>query len=153
MSSVLFQPYRVALLSRSLSNVWRGYGSAIFLEFGPLSPTSKSDGSPGQSQGEYTLMIEWSWRIEGPRSILCGSWSDEQEWIDVFDSLIGRKVTDVALYGRLSEVTLALEGERFITSFMTAEGQPAWTIFQRSGNGRSPTSISVIDGHVEESAE
>lgn len=98
-------------------------------------------------------MIEWSWRIEGPRSILCGSWSDEQEWIDVFDSLIGRKVTDVALYGRLSEVTLALEGERFITSFMTAEGQPAWTIFQRSGNGRSPTSISVIDGHVEESAE
>ncbi|NLS03244.1 hypothetical protein HGP14_07645 [Rhizobium sp. P32RR-XVIII] len=74
-------------------------------------------------------MIEWSWRIETVNAILCGSFSDEEYWALAFDDLVGRAVADVALFGRLPELTISLFDNRYITSFMTAEGQPQWTIF------------------------
>lgn len=53
-----------------VSHVWRGHGSALFIELGELAPTRRRDGSPGHSEGEIGLMVEWSWRIEDERSIL-----------------------------------------------------------------------------------
>lgn len=74
-------------------------------------------------------MIEWSWRIESEGAILCGSWSDEEGWAEVFQSLVGRAVEDVSIHGRLPELSIALAGGLYVASFMTAEGQPVWTIF------------------------
>ncbi len=97
-------------------------------------------------------MIEWSWRIESEDAILCGSWSDEEGWDRVFKSLIGRKVQDALIYGRLPELSIALTGGLYVASFMTAEGQPAWTIF---GGSDEPNSgcIAVRDGKVCEDFE
>lgn len=78
-------------------------------------------------------MIEWSWRIEEERSILCGSWSDEELWAKSFARLLGQHVTDLTTFGRLPEVMLSLSGGLHISSFMTAEGDPAWTLFDRRG--------------------
>jgi len=68
------------LISMPVTHVWRGAGSALFLEFGALTQRMRRDGSAGNARGEVTLMIEWSWRIEAPDSILCGSWSDVLAW-------------------------------------------------------------------------
>lgn len=147
-SSDLFDTYSTALVSQPLSAIGRGFGSAIFLEFGRLSPFLRRDGSLGSPKGERSIMIEWSWRIESEDAILCGSWSDEGSWGNVFGSLIGRSVETVSVFGRLPELSIALSGGFRVASFMTAEGQPAWTIFDNT-NGESGTHwISVRDGKI-----
>ncbi|WP_245505919.1 hypothetical protein [Rhizobium sullae] len=118
------------------------------MEFGRLSPRVKRDGSVGNSQGDYTVMIEWSWRIESEDAIVCGSWSDEEGWEKVFKSLIGRQVQDVSMYGRLPELSIALTGGLYVASFMTAEGQPAWTIFDGFDEQHKSDCIAVRDGKV-----
>ena len=74
-----FEDIAIPLVGLPVSHSWRVHGSDIFLEFAKFSPPSRlrRDGSPCAPRGEMGLMIEWSWRIEGRRSILCGSWSDE----------------------------------------------------------------------------
>jgi hypothetical protein len=154
MPGSVFEKYRTALVAQSLSSVWRGYGSAIFLEFGKLSARVRRDGSVGKnSGGEYTVMIQWSWRIENENSIVCGSWSDDKNWASVFTSLVGRKVQDVSLYGRIPELSIELSGGMYVASFMTADGQPAWTIIDRALGDAKSRFISVENGKVREGVD
>jgi hypothetical protein len=128
-----FEDFAIPLIGLPVSRSWRGYGSAIFLEFGRLSPPSwlRRDGSPGEPEGEMGLMIEWSWRFEGRRSILCGSWSDEERWPRALACLTWASVAGASLFGRLPEIDVALTGGLHVVSLMTAQGDPAWTLFDR----------------------
>lgn len=125
--------FRGAARGLTVTHVWRGHGSTLCIELGPLSPTNCHDGSSGEPKGAIGLMIEWSWRIEDGRSIACGSWSDEVLWPPTFGRLIGRKVEDLSMFGGLPEVMLSLAGDLRVSSFMTAEGDPAWVLFDRRG--------------------
>ncbi|MCY1640677.1 hypothetical protein [Methylorubrum sp. SL192] len=125
--------FRAAACGLAVAHVWRGHGSALLVELGALTSTTRRDGSPGEPQGEIGLMIEWSWRIEDGRSIVCGSWSDEDLWPPTFAHLLGRTVQNLSMFGRLQEVVLSLAGDLHVASFMTAEGDPAWTLFDRRG--------------------
>lgn len=116
-----------------VSHVWRGYGSALFIELGKLTPSTRRNGSPGEAAGEFEMMIESSWRIEEQSSILCGSWSDEELWAPSFARLLGQHVEDLVTFGRLPELMLSLSGGLHVSSFTTAEGDPAWTLFDRRG--------------------
>jgi hypothetical protein len=133
------EDFQAAARGMIVSHVWRGYGSALFLEFGELTPSYRRDGSIGQPTGELELAIEWSWRIEDERSILCGSWSEEELWRPTFDRLVGREVVGLSLFGRLPEVLASLSGPLYVASFMTAEGDPEWTLFDR----RTPEVVSL----------
>lgn len=135
----LIEDFRAAACGLAVAHVWRGHGSALFVELGALTPTTRRDGSPGEPQGKIGLMIEWSWRIEDGRSIICGSWGDEDLWPPTFARLLGRTVQNLSVFGRLPEVVLSLAGDLHVTSFMTAEGDPAWTLFDR----RSPRPVAV----------
>jgi hypothetical protein len=121
------------LVGLPVSTVWRGHGSALFLEFGNLTPRLRSSGRPAETEGEMGLMIEWSWRIEQGNSIRCGSWSDESKWGLVFRELVGRRITHLTTYGILPEISLTLDTDVRVSSYMTAEGDPAWVIFDRRG--------------------
>jgi len=146
-----FSLFTETLVGLPVSRVWQGYGSAIFLEFGRLHSTRKRDGQPGSPRGEWSLFIEWSWRIEGKRRIWCGSWSDGERWPRAFSRLQNGMVASVSLVGRLPEVHLALTNGLHVLSMMTAEGDPAWALTKRE-NGAS-RSITVTAGrlHMEES--
>src|SRR5687767_6475671 len=90
------------LVGMTVSHLWRGYGSAIFLEFGALSPGSvRRDGTPGNPIGEIAIGIEWSWRIEEETSIICGSWSKEELCEPAFDLIRNAQVTGLSLFGRI----------------------------------------------------
>ncbi|MDE1993540.1 MAG: hypothetical protein KGI75_13630 [Rhizobiaceae bacterium] len=93
-------------------------------------------------------MIEWSWRIESQDAILCGSWSDEEGWEEIFKSLVSREVQEVSIHGRLPELLIALTGGLYVASFMTAEGQPEWTIFDRRSEQRKFGWVEVRDGKI-----
>jgi hypothetical protein len=134
-----------SLIGKQVAHIWRGHGSAIFLEFGALTPWMRRSGLPGNPHGELSLMIEWSWRIEKPRSIMGGSWSEERHWPKFFGQLVGTKVAKVEVFGVLPEIMVWLDNGLRITSFMTADGQPSWAII-----GRIPQigSLSVKRGKL-----
>lgn len=54
---------------------------------------------------------------------------------------------------RLPELSIALEGGLYVASYMTAEGQPAWTVFDGSSEQRKSGWIAVRDGKVCEDSE
>jgi hypothetical protein len=136
-----FKRIAADLVGMKVSHLWRGYGSAIFLEFGTLSPSRvvRRDGSPGNPKGEMTIRVEWSWRIEDATSIICGSWSEEEFWEPAFDLVRNSSVTGLSLFGRIPEIDLAITEDRHLLSFMTSEGQPEWSLSDR----RSETYISL----------
>jgi hypothetical protein len=129
----MFEAFVAPLAGLPVAHVWRGYGSAIFLELGALTPQARLDGSPGEPQGEMGLMIEKSWRIEGRRSILCGSFDDEARWSRAFACLTEARVVGATTFGRLPEIDLALSTGVHVVSLMTAAGEPSWTLFDRYG--------------------
>jgi hypothetical protein len=133
--------FRDALIGQPLSHSWRGYGSAIFLEFGQLTPVLRRDGTAGNPDGEVGLGIEWSWRFERHRSILGGSWSSEARWPRLLSAPIGQVVTDVLFTGVLPEIVVYLSGGYRVHSFMTESSQPAWFLILKS-EGRRTLSVS-----------
>jgi hypothetical protein len=143
-----FETFTRPLLGLPISHIWNGYGSAIFFEFGLLNPSfrRRRDGSHGNPTGEFTLMIEWSWRIEGKRRIWCGSWSDEERWGRMFLKLQNARVAAVSLTGRLPEIDIALDNGLHVVSFMTAEGDPEWGLLKRYGE--ETTSVGVAAGRL-----
>jgi hypothetical protein len=141
-----FEAFSSPLLGLPVSRVWQGYGSAIFLEFGRLHCTRKRDGQPGSPRGEWTLMIEWSWRVEGKRRIWCGSWSDGERWPRVFARLQGATVMSVKLTGRLPEVEISLSNGLHLLSMMTTQSDPDWALIRRQDGGS--TSMRVVAGRL-----
>jgi hypothetical protein len=55
-------------------------------------------------------------------------------WEPTFDLLGNRAVVDLSVVGRLPEVVVALAEHRYVSSFMTAEGDPSWALFDRRGD-------------------
>ncbi|MGJ4907313.1 hypothetical protein [Bradyrhizobium sp. HKCCYLS2033] len=143
----LLRTFRDPLIGLPLSHVWRGAGSAIFLEFGHLTGRTRRDGTLGNPEGEFGLMIEWSWRIEDNSSILCGSWSEESLWAATFDHIRNKTVVEFSVVGRLPEIAVGLSDELYVTSFMTAEGDPAWVLFDRRED--VVRTLGVRQGRVE----
>jgi len=130
-AQIIFDKIADDLRGMELTHFWRGHGSAIFMEFGTLSPRRRLDGSLGNAQGEISLMIQWSWRIENSTSITCGSWSDEKLWEAIFKRLVGSKALGLTIFGRLPEVDLEVEKNQHVVSFSTTDGQPQWSLFDR----------------------
>lgn len=124
-------PFIDALVGKVAAHVWRGHGSALFIEFGELTPSKRRNGTEGNPEGELTLMIEWSWRVERPQSILGGSWSSVGKWPGMFKQIIGATVESVQIFGRLPEISVGLSNGLHVVSFMTAEGQPEWSVLTR----------------------
>jgi hypothetical protein len=145
-SASALQTFRDGLIGLPLSHLWRGYGSAIFLEFGRLTTRTRRSGEAGNPKGELGLMIQWSWRIENTTSILCGSWSKEHLWEPTFDLLREKAVVELSVVGRLPEIVVGLTEGLYVSSFMTGEGNPEWCLFDRRGNNLR--TLNVLDGDL-----
>lgn len=119
-----FQKMTRRLVGLPVSEVRRGFSSAIFFEFGELSRNGTK-----HARGEATAMLEWSWRVEKARSVMFGSFSGERKIAHGLRTLVGRKLLDVAVEGRLPELVISLSGGLWVHSFTTVEGHPRWTLF------------------------
>ena len=115
----LFLDFKRGLIDLPVSHLWTGYGSTLFLELGNLTPRILHNGKDGKPNGEMSIMIQWSWRIEGRKSIICGSWSDEHDWVRGLSLLRNKTITDVSLFGRLPEIDIAFSNGAHCLSFMT----------------------------------
>jgi hypothetical protein len=126
-----FEDFTEPLIGLPVSHVWQGYGSALFFEFGQLTPRVRRDGSQGNPSGEMSLFIQEGWRIEGKRRIWCGSWSEKERLAKVLKPVQGLSVTSIAMFGRLGEIDLCLSNGLHILSFKTTEGDPDWSLENR----------------------
>ncbi len=144
----VFESMRLGLIGMPVSLLWRGYGSAIFLEFGELTPNGKRrSGSDRHPIGEFSIGIEWSWRIENSLSIVCGSWSDEGGWDQAFDLIRNIQLAELVLYSRLPELDLAFANQHHLLSFNTSDGQPDWFIIDR--RSQEHITLMVDNGQLE----
>jgi hypothetical protein len=117
-----------------VASAWRGHGSALFLELGRIPTPRTATATARHPRGEASIMIEWSWRVERRGSIAFGSFSSDARIDTGIASLAGPSVLGVAVVGRLPELSVALSDGRHLQSFMTAAGQPAWTVFLPDGS-------------------
>ena len=131
------------LLGLRVSRAWRGHGSVVFLELGKLRKVL----SGRNPKGDATIMIEWSWRIETAGGIRSGSWSSERRLSNGISDLQGRRVVAVTVAGRLPEVEVELTGGRWLRSFMTDQGQPAWAVFLTDGTWLCVERSHVVHDH------
>jgi len=123
-----------------VSHAWRGHGSALFLELGKLKENPKGN----NLNGEQTIMIEWSWRVEGKNSIIVGSWSQNEEIDKVPDLFIGKVIERVEFFGRLPELNIEFSNVLWLLSFMTEDGDPEWSIKLKNGEW-----LGVSDGEFQ----
>lgn len=141
-----FESFASSLIGLRLSYIWRGYGSAIFIECGELQPVATRDGSLGHPEGEVSLGVEWSWRIEDQSAIRCGSWSEEHLWEPAFDTLRNSEIFRCELFGALPEVAITTKGGIRFTSFSTTDGQPQWHLVDRRDG--PPRWFTVREGRL-----
>src|SRR4028119_1531107 len=99
-----------------VSRAWLGYGSAIFLELGALT-TGKY--KSGRQHGEACIMLEWSWRVERPKSVFFGSWSHDKKIDNRLSKLERLSILDITVASRLPELVVQLSGGLWIHSFTT----------------------------------
>ncbi len=120
------------IIGMSVSRAWRGYGSAIFLEIGKLTRETRRL-KDGQEllivRGQYGIMLEWSWRVERPKSIYFGSWSTDRIINNRLSGLKGKTILAIETEGRLPELIVQLSEGLWVHSFETSEGQPGWCLF------------------------
>ena len=118
------------IIDLPVAHAWRGHGSTIFLELGQLQTgRTRKDGSIGNAKGEFTVFIDPNWRIEGKRSIICGSDDTNRAIENALQSLIGNRIVGIATFGHLQELEITL-GDRILATFSAWKGQPGWTIHQ-----------------------
>ena len=120
-----------SFIGLELSRPWRGHGSALFAEIGPLSQTYERTNHPKAERG---LEFSWCWRVESSRSILFGSSSSDRRITHGVASLAGLTIEGISLCGRLPELRVQLSGGRWITSFAASESQPDWSVFLPDGS-------------------
>jgi hypothetical protein len=147
MNGHLFEARRQRLRGMELTYAWKGYGSAYFLEFGDLKygffPNGKHRNFPN---GEMSVFLSWSWRVECGNNIVCGSWSDDDDWKTVFDGLLGATIVDVTHFGRLPEIEIELSNGFRLLSFMTVEDGPDWSISSRKPDGTKEMYLQWREG-------
>ena len=113
------------LLGRKVAEPWKGYGSAIFLEIGPLRPT---DTARRHREGAGCIALEWDWRVEGGRRILFGSSDSRPKIEDGISRLEGAMVQTIGLAGEVPELLIHFDNGHRLRSMAMTTGDPQWTI-------------------------
>jgi len=124
------------LIGLPVTHAWKGYGTALFLEFGNLRPGgTRQDGSLRNPCGDVGLSLSRGWRIEGKHSILCSFMTEELQWPKLLACLARGTVASVATSDRLPEISVKLSTGLHIVSLTVERLYPDWAIFDYCSRG------------------
>jgi hypothetical protein len=123
-----FSNLMMPFIGLPVTRCFRGGGTAVVMDFGDLFEVDSGPRRPSL-RGRAHLLVEWSWRVEGPRSIRFGSWTTDRRMENGLRGLEGKSIVSIGLDGRLPELVIELSGKVWFHSFHTAEGQPQWAFF------------------------
>jgi hypothetical protein len=126
-----------ALKGARISHVWRGYGSALFVECGRLSESqvSRKDGSSGNPKGQWSIGLECDWRIEAESCVVCGSHDEKATWAKTLASLVDDDIASVEMFGDVAELRVTLHSGKKLLTFALDHSGPEWSL---TDNGQEP---------------
>lgn len=151
MNDLAFSRRRDALIGLPLSHFWRGYGTVLFLELGTLKTVVFNVRGPRrQLVGDMSIGLGATWRIEDGVRILAGSAGEDDNWPVVFERLLGRRVIDIALQGRIPELVIDLDNGCRLQTFADYGESADWTIAERVADGGSGVHLYWEAGGLKE---
>lgn len=115
-----------ALSGLAVAQPWKGYGSAIFLELGRLTP-EEPDGR-SHREGESCIAIEWDWRVEHLGSVLYGSSNTRPEILRGIESLQGTAIDRIDIVGDVPELVVNFSNGHCMRTMVMVDGDPQWSI-------------------------
>ena len=119
-----FRQKVAALIGMPVSRPWKGYGSTIFLDLGLLS-----EALHGRSkEAEACISIDWDWRLEDDRKIICGSSDSGPKITACLAAIEGLTISAVALEGSPQELVVTFSGGARLRSMSMVSGHPQWMI-------------------------
>lgn len=130
-----------SLTGLTVSLPWKGYGSAIFLELGQLTPVVYKRHQ--HERGEARIGIEWDWRVEDGDRVLYGSSNSGPEIAAGISSLQGTRIESIAAVGDVPELVVRFSNGQCLRSMVMLTGYPMWSIKLPGGRW-----IVVKDGTV-----
>ena len=142
---------RDALIGLPIAHFWRGIGTAVFLELGELQNVVLNGRLLREPVGDMSIELGWTWRIEDGVRILAGSAGEQEDWPAVFDQLLGRKVIDITLQGRIPELIIDLDNGCRLQTFADYGESADWTIAERVADGSSGLHLHWEAGALKES--
>ena len=123
-----FDAFIKPIIDLPIAHAWRGQYSTIFLELGKLrAGRTRRDGSVGNARGEFTVHLEPNWRIEGQRSIICGSNDSARALDKALARLIDDRIVAISTVGSLPELEITAK-TLSLRTFAASKGQPNWTV-------------------------
>ena len=119
-----------SLVGHTVSHIWFGDYSALYLELGELTPSKliRRDGSSGNPRGEFTVYTGFDWRIERPRSVYGSRDCTRRRQKTITAKLLGTRVTSAGVYGRLPELQIGFSSGMWLTTFGIGRGDPDWSV-------------------------
>lgn len=136
------------LIGMRVSLPWKGYGTAIFLELGELTPS----GTGRHAEGEAYISAEWDWRVERDRRVVFGSSNRKPRIERGLTLLQGATVEGVAVTGDVPELLVSFSGGLALRTTAMVTGDPQWSIKLRDGLWVYPRAGSLWLGEGGESA-
>lgn len=113
------------LIGLPVSRPWKGYGSSIFLELGPI--TLRGNGATYE-HGEAYIRVFWDWRVEFGNKVLWGSSNSNPEIATHLLSLGGLSLTAVSVEGCVPELVVLFSNGHCLRSMLMVDGYPQWAI-------------------------
>ncbi|WP_035612695.1 DUF3027 domain-containing protein [Haloferula sp. BvORR071] len=113
------------LIGLEVSLLWKGYGTAIFLELGVLGPPSRPG---GRGNGEACIAIEEDWRVETQRAVAFGSSDSRGEIAAGIASLQGSLMTAISFAGRIRELLVEFSNGQGLRTMVMTRRDPEWSI-------------------------
>ena len=120
-ANLLVQP----LIGLPVSLPWKGYGSAIFLELGNLTPSKRLE---HHNEGEACIYIEWDWRVEGGSTIQYGSSNSRPDIKRGIEHLRGASIEKILIHGQVPELLIQFSNAQRLMSAAMVTGDPEWSI-------------------------
>ena len=113
------------LVGLPVSLPWKGYGSAIYLELGKLTPPKR----PGyHDNGEACISVEWDWRVEEGSTIQFGSSNSRPDIKHGIEGLCGVSIEKILIHGQLPELLIQFSNAQRLMSAAMVTGDPEWSI-------------------------
>lgn len=132
-----FQHLSKVLQGSRVSHVWRGYGSALFVECGPLSDSQviRKDGTAGNPRGRWTIDLACDWRVESESFVMLGSHDEDRIWSAEIGSLVDDEIAGVEIVGQVPELCVKLSSGKRLRTFALDQSGPQWAL---SDNAHQP---------------
>lgn len=132
------------LTGKTISHVWCGNYSALYLELGELSEGRRyGNGAAGNICGEITLYAGFDWRFSGPFASFPSDDLSAGRRQVVISSLLQATVLSAHLSGNGVELSVALSNGVRLTTYSPNPLEPNWSL---SFNAQNPGHLYIQNG-------